>query len=139
MIGFRCRTSSPGSKEPRQGLDVGADVGVVRTERLLVQLQGAAQPLLGFFIVAPRAVMGAERTGDVGYARVARSQGLLANRQRAQVQGLGLGKLSLLIETLPQVVERRGDLRVLRTDIFFHDRKRAPEYGLRFARPSLPG
>src|SRR2546426_377100 len=39
---------------------------------------------------------------------------------------------------LAEIVERRGDLWVLRTHIFFHGPERAPEYRLRFAGPALP-
>ena len=88
-----------------QVVEADGDVGVVRSEALLVDGERAAHQRLGL----AKPVRGLEQLGQVveaaGDVGVVRSEALLVDGQRAAHQRLGLGEPVRGLEQLRQVVE----------------------------------
>src|ERR1041384_8004295 len=100
---------------------------MLRAQISFAQLQRAPKALFGLLVVAALKVMRAKRAGRVRNGRVIGTQSLFADRQRPQVQRLGLLELALPVESLSEAVEHGAGLPVLRTNLFFRNCERPAE------------
>ncbi len=108
--------SSRFSEDPAQVVDANGDVGMVRAEDDLVDVQGVLEGGFGGGEVTYGQEDPAKVVDDAGYFRVFRSKLLFKDGQSPLEGGLCGGEVTQVVEDIAQVVDADGDVGMVRAE-----------------------